>query len=140
MYVEIGVEPLKGGRMLSKTQLQYQKHLSLRTIRKEWELHHHQAAFVSPAAHRRGIANDHEPLDRALRPEFLLKRLIGMSIESGPAAPRAPYDAGNCNPSSIYRGLLTSLPMSALFQNSSLPYVSERQTPLLCNFDRVFLF
>src|SRR5256886_6179997 len=83
MDVEIGVEPLKGGRMLSKTQLPYQKHLSLRTIRKEWELHHHQVAFVSSAAHRRGVANDHEPLDLASSPEFLLKRLIGMSIEAG---------------------------------------------------------
>ena len=69
--------------MLSKTQLPYQKHLSLRTIRKEWELHHHQAAFVSPAVHRRGVANDHEPLDRAFLPEFLLRRLIGMLIEAG---------------------------------------------------------
>src|SRR2546423_12488591 len=88
MDVEIGVEPLKGGRMLSKTQLPYQKHLSLRTIRKEWELHHHQAAFVSPAVHRRGVANDYEPLDRALRPEVLLERLIRMSIESGIAYSR----------------------------------------------------
>jgi len=69
--------------MLSKTQLPYQKHLSLRTIRKEWELHHHQAALVSPAVHRRGVANDHEPLDRAFLPEFLLRRLIGMLIEAG---------------------------------------------------------
>src|ERR1700726_1977058 len=78
-----------------------------------------------------------EPFLVVIQSQHILKDINLNGFPGQVTLYRAPCAFESYSPSSIYRELLADLPMFALFQSSSQPYVSARRTLPQYSSDRV---